>query len=86
METEVDEVYDEELADELLADGEILCDDIEFEDDPDNSDTAIGKIRRIQRNGSWMRKRRRSSGTSLISAWKVAVRCRSQSSSRKNRS
>lgn len=39
METEVDEVYDEELADELLADGEILCDDIEFEDDPDNSDS-----------------------------------------------
>ena len=39
METEVGEVYDEELADELLADGEILCDDIEFEDDPDNSDS-----------------------------------------------
>ena len=38
METEVDEVYDEELADELLADGEILCDDIEFDDAPDNSD------------------------------------------------
>ena len=40
METEVGEVYDEELADELLADGEILCDDIEFEDDnPDNRDS-----------------------------------------------
>ena len=40
MEIEVDENLDEELADELLGDGEILCDDIEFEDDnPDNSDS-----------------------------------------------
>ena len=38
METEVDEILDEELADDLLGDGEILCDDIEFEDDnPANS-------------------------------------------------
>ena len=40
METEGDEIFDEELADELLADGENLFDDIEFEDDnPDNTDS-----------------------------------------------
>ena len=40
MGTDVDEIFDEELADELLADGENLFDDIEFEDDnPDNSDS-----------------------------------------------
>ena len=40
MGTDVDEIFDEELADELLTDGENLFDDIEFEDDnPDNSDT-----------------------------------------------
>lgn len=40
METEVDEILDEEPADDLLGNVEILCDDIEFEDDnPDNSDS-----------------------------------------------
>ena len=40
MGTDVDEIFDEELADELLTDGENLFDDIEFEDDnPDNSDS-----------------------------------------------
>lgn len=40
MGTDVDEIFDEELTDELLADGENLFDDIEFEDDnPDNSDS-----------------------------------------------
>jgi plasmid stability protein len=38
MEAEEKELLDEDLVDELLADGEILCDDIEFDDDPDNSD------------------------------------------------
>lgn len=40
METEDNDILDEELADELLVDGENLFDDIEFEDDnPDNSDS-----------------------------------------------
>ena len=39
MEIEVDEVRDEELYTGFLDDGDILSDEIEFEDDPDNSDS-----------------------------------------------
>ena len=39
MEIEVVEVRDEELDTGFLDDGDILSDDIEFEDDPDNSDS-----------------------------------------------
>ena len=39
MEIEVVEVRDEELDTGFLDDGDILSDEIEFEDDPDNSDS-----------------------------------------------
>ena len=39
METDIDEVRDEELDTGFLDDEVILSDDIEFEDDPDNSDS-----------------------------------------------
>ena len=39
METDIDEVRDEELDTGFLDDGDILSDEIEFEDDPDNSDS-----------------------------------------------
>ena len=38
METDIDEVRDEELDTGFLDDGDILSDEIEFEDDPDNSE------------------------------------------------
>ena len=38
METDIDEVRDEELDTGFLDDGDILSDEIEFEDDTDNSD------------------------------------------------
>ena len=39
MEADIDEVRDEELDTGFLDDGDILSDEIEFEDDPDNSDS-----------------------------------------------
>ena len=39
MGADIDEVRDEELDTGFLDDGDILSDEIEFEDDPDNSDS-----------------------------------------------